>query len=182
MIANAPSLPADAAETGPVALAVDDAAARFCLRVAPGDRAAASEALGLDLPARIGERVRAGEREALCLGPDEWVIHAPAGEREAIAAASAALADVPHSLVDVSERERAIRLDGARAADLLAVGCPLDLSRLAPGRGTRTVFDGVTVVLRREAEDRFVLEAWRSYAPHVWQVLATANRELAAGL
>jgi len=183
MIALAPSLPDAAAETGPVALAVADVGARFSLRVSPEDRAAASEALGLDLPEAIGQRTRAGGREALWLGPDEWVIHAPPEEREEIPAGLAALAaERPVSLVDVTERERAIRVEGPRAADLLAVGCPLDLSRLAPGRGTRTWFDGVTVVLRREAEDLFVLEAWRSYAPHVWQVLSAANRELASGL
>ena len=170
---------------GPVALCVEDCGARFALRVAQPNVAAASEAFGVDLPETIGHRAAGEGRQALCLGPDEWVLHVPEadeGERQAIVAAFAALAPTPHSLVDVSERERAIRLDGPAAAELLAVGCPIDLSRLQPGRGTRTVFDGVTVVLRRESDERFILEAWRSYVPHVWQVLVVANRQLATGL
>jgi sarcosine oxidase subunit gamma len=183
MIAIAPSLPAGAADDGPVSLTLLDEGARFSFRVAPEHRAAAASALELDLPERIGDRSQAGAREALCLGPDEWMIYAPEAEREALAKAFAALEpDRPVSLVDVSERERTIVVEGAAATELLAVSCPLDLSRLAPGRGTRTVFDGVTVVIRREAEDKFVVQAWRSYTPHVWQVLCTANAELAAGL
>jgi len=183
MIAIAPSFPTDAADDGPVSLAVGDVGARFSLRVAPEHRSAVGSALGLELPARIGDRTLSGSREALCLGPDEWVIHAPASDREAIADALLnRAAETPASLVDVSERERAIVVEGPDAAELLAVGCPLDLSRLATGRGTRTVFDGVTVVIRREAEERFIVEAWRSYVPHIWQVLTAANRELAAGL
>ena len=54
-------------------------ATRISLRLA--DRDAATAALGLDLPSRIGTRAMAGERSALCLGPDEWVIAAPRGRR-----------------------------------------------------------------------------------------------------
>jgi sarcosine oxidase subunit gamma len=183
MLTHAPLLPADARDDGPVTLTVDDSSARFSLRIAPADLAAASRAFGLALPTRIGDRATAGGRQALCLGPDEWVLHAPRSEREAIAAAFFDLSDgVPHSLVDVSDRERTIRLTGPKAADIIAIGCPIDLGRLAPGRGTRTVFDGVTVVLRRDGAEDFTLDAWRSFAPHVWEMLTLANRELAAGL
>ena len=50
------------------------------------------------------------------------------------------------------------------------------------GSGTRTVFDTAQVVLTREADDRFHLTVWRSFAPHVRALLDTATRELAAGL
>ena len=42
--------------------------------------------------------------------------------------------------------------------------------------------DSAQVVLTREAEDRFRLEVWRSFAPHVRALLTTATAELAAGL
>ena len=66
--------------------------------------------------------------------------------------------------------------------DLLATGCPRDLARMPVGDGTRTVFDTAQVVLTREAEDRFHLTVWRSFAPHVRALLDLAARELAAGL
>ena len=50
------------------------------------------------------------------------------------------------------------------------------------GGGTRTVFDTAQVVLTREADDRFHLTVWRSFAPHVRALLDIAARELAAGL
>ena len=176
-------------ETGTAALAtrvsVSDlpTSARFSLRVGPAERAAASRALGLDLPERIGVRVVEGGRSALCLGPDEWVLHAPEAEAAAIRDAFAAVeSEAPHSLVDISDREIALAIEGPAALDLLACGCPRDLARLPVGAGTRTVFDSAQVVLTREAEDRFRLEIWRSFAPHVRAILATATAELAAGL
>jgi sarcosine oxidase subunit gamma len=156
-------------------------ATRITLRLA--DREAAAGALGLDLPSRIGSRSAAGDRSALCLGPDEWLIEAPAAEGVALAAALADLATrVPLSAVEVSDREITWRLEGEGVLDLLATGCPRDLAKLPVGDGTRTVFDTAQVVLTREAEDRFHLTVWRSFAPHVRALLDLASRELAAGL
>lgn len=176
-------------ETGTTALAARvsvserPACARFSLRVAPGDRAAAARGFGLGLPERIGVRVAEGGRSALCLGPDEWVLQAPEAEAAAIRDAFAGVyAEAPHSLADISDREIAYAIEGPAALDLLACGCPRDLARLRVGAGTRTVFDSAQVVLVREAEDRFRLEVWRSFAPHVRAILATASAELAAGL
>jgi sarcosine oxidase, subunit gamma len=153
---------------------------RTSLRLA--DPEAAAAALGLALPARIGARAVAGERSALCLGPDEWLIEAPATD----AGLAATLADLatrlPLSAVEVSDREITWRLEGPAVLDLLAAGCPRDLAKLPVGGGTRTVFDSAQVVLTREAEDRFHLTVWRSFAPHVHAILDLAARELAAGL
>jgi sarcosine oxidase subunit gamma len=157
-------------------------ATRISLRLA--DRDAATAALGLDLPARIGSRTVTGDRSALCLGPDEWLIEAPAADGGA--ALTAALADLatrqPLSAVEVSDREITLALEGLDVLDLLATGCPLDLAKMPVGSGTRTVFDTAQVVLTREAEDRFHLTVWRSFAPHVRELLGIAARELAAGL
>ena len=159
------------------------ASARFSLRAGPAERATAASAFGLDLPARVGARASAAGRSALCHGPDEWVLHAPEAEAAAIRDAFAAIAaEASHSLVDISDREIALGLEGPAVLDLLACGCPRDLARLPVGAGTRTVFDSAQVVLTREAEDRFRLEVWRSFAPHVRALLTTATAELAAGL
>jgi sarcosine oxidase subunit gamma len=136
---------------------------------------------GLTLPTRIGERSADGARTALCLGPDEWLVEAPAGDAAALRALLAGTA-TPLSAVEVSDREITYALEGPVVLDLLATGCPRDLTKLPVGSGTRTLFDSAQVVLTREAEDRFHLTVWRSFAPHVRAILGHAERELAAGL
>jgi sarcosine oxidase subunit gamma len=150
--------------------------ARISLRLA--DPAAAP---ALALPAKVGARSAQGARTALCLGPDEWLIEAPESDREALLAALAGI-EAPHSAVEVSDRELTLALEGPAVLDLLATGCPRDLARMPTGSGTRTVFDTAQVVLTREAEDRFHLTVWRSFAPHVRALLDIAERELATGL
>ncbi len=168
---------------GPVALTVRPEAARFNLRIDPAHLAAAGDAFGVALPPAIGGGAEDGTRRALCLGPDEWVLTAAESDRGGVAAAFAGLyAGLPHSLVDISDREIAVTLEGPQAATLLSVGCPVDVGSFAVGTGARTVFDGVQVVLYRDAPDRFTLEVWRSFLPHVLDLLRTGNRELAAGL
>ena len=157
------------------------ATTRIAFRVA--DPAAAGVALGLDLTAGIGGRAVAGGRGALRLGPDDWLLEAPAAEGAALEASRAEHATrAPLSAVDVSDREITYRLEGPAVLDLLATGCPRDLGRLAVGSGTRTVFDTSQVVLTREAGDVFHLTVWRSFAPHVRALLDLAAREIAAGL
>lgn len=171
------------AAPGPTSLGFLPAAARFSLRIAPADLAAASGAFGLALPSRIGEASEEGGRRALCLGPDEWLLRAGEAEQETVEEAFAAIYGVaPHSLVSIGDREIGLFVEGPEAATLLSVGCPIDLDRLAVGSGKRTVFDGVQVVLFREGAERFTLEASRSFVPHVRALLDTASRELIAGL
>ena len=135
-------------------------AARFSLRLRPADLAAAGEAIGLALPARIGARSRRGPRSALCLGPDEWTARdapKPTGTPSSARLAELA-APLPLGAVEISDREITLALEGPAVLDLLATGCPRDLARMPVGSGTRTVFDTVQVVLTREADDRFRLD------------------------
>jgi sarcosine oxidase subunit gamma len=156
-------------------------ATRIVLRTAAPDEA--EGALGLPLAGRIGTRAAADGRSALRLGPDEWLLEAPAADARALARILADLAArMPLSAVDVSDREVTWRLEGPAVLDLLATGCPRDLARLPVGSGARSVFDTVQVVIAREGEDRFHLTAWRSFAPHVRALLDLAAREIAAGL
>jgi len=171
---------------GPVTLTFLPDGRRFSLRVGEADRAAASGAFGVSLPSVIGRAAGQGagnrERRALCLGPDEWVLYATDDDGEAIASAFAQLyADAPHSLVDISDREIALALEGPEVTTLLSAGCPADPRAIPIGEGRRTVFDGVTVVLHRDTAERYRMEVWRSFLPHVWDLLNTANRELASG-
>ncbi|WP_417522628.1 sarcosine oxidase subunit gamma [Marinovum sp.] len=175
---NAPVTSFDAVD-----VAILPPVARFNLRIAPADLAVASKAFGLDLPDTIGRGARDGDRAAYCLGPDEWLLHADAADQQAIVAAfDAVRARTPHSLVVVSDRELSLGITGPAAAELLSVGCPLDLSRIAVGSAKRTVFDYAQVVLIRDGNDAFRLEVWRSFFPHVHGILTVATREFAVGL
>lgn len=144
-------------------------------------RTADPASTGLALPLQIGTRSVDGAQSALCLGPDEWLLETKEAERTALRAAVAAIA-TPHSAVEVSDREVTYVLEGPGVLDLLATGCPRDLARMPTGSGARTIFDSVQVVLTREAEYRFHLTVWRSFAPHVGALLDIAARELVAGL
>jgi sarcosine oxidase subunit gamma len=169
------------ATTAPVAAGVTIAELPPTTRISL--RLADPEGAGLALPTRIGTRAAEGTRTALCLGPDEWLLEAPETDAAALTATLADLATrQPLSAVDVSDREITYRLEGPAVLDLLATGCPLDLAKMPTGNGNRTVFDTVQVVLTREADDRFHLTVWRSFAPHVHALLHIANAELATGL
>ena len=175
---NAPAPTIDA-----VSLAVLPPVARFNLRIAPADLAVASKAFGVTLPAKIGQGAQTGNRAAYCIGPDEWLLHALQADQSAIVSAfDAARAKSAHSLAVISDREITIGITGPAAADLLSVGCPLDLSRMAVGSAKRTVFDYAQVMLIRDGDDAFRLEVWRSFFPHVHGLLEIATREFAAGL
>ena len=173
------------AAAGDALVTVEEVAppARFSLRTQPAQRAAVSAALGLDLPETVGKRAEGRGREALCLGPDEWVVTAPEAGAGAVAADLAAVrAEAPHALTDISDREVTYAVAGPEAPTLLSIGCPRDLDRIAPGEGRRTVFDGVTVVLWRDGPDAFRMDVWRSFAPHVRALLETGRAEIALGL
>ncbi len=153
-----------------------DDCARFSLRIAQAHLDKASEAFGFDIPNPIGAMSSSGETSALCLGPDEWLLLAPAGEAPEIAARFAALS-VTHSLVDVGHRSVGIDVSGAAAALALAAGCPLDLEAMAAGGCTRTILDKAEVVLMKLERDRYRLEIARSFAEFVWIFLSHAGRE-----
>ena len=94
-------------------------------------RLAAAEALGVTLPAAACRAGVSGERAALWLGPDEWLLLAPLAQSGLAQRIERALAGLPHSLVDVSHRQVALLLEGPAAAALLASGCALGLDAAA---------------------------------------------------
>ncbi len=154
--------------------------ARFSLR-ARGDLSGLNQVLGFTMPSQIGKCASHGDIQTVCLGPDEWMIHAPEAAAPGIAAACSSIyASHPHSLVDVSGREVTFALDGPRAVELLTIGMPRDPDSLSVGDAKRINFDGLTVVLWRDGLSEFQMDVWNSFAPHVLGLLQTGCRELAA--
>lgn len=154
--------------------------ARFSLRIDPAQASQAARAFGGILPEKIGDVVAGNGRLAVRLGPDEWHLLAPLAEQEAIERAfSDIYAAVPHSLVDVSHREIGIQVEGAAAALALCSAIAFDIDAMPVDTGCRTIFDKAQIILIREADDRFRIEVWRSFAEHVWGILQAASREIA---
>jgi sarcosine oxidase subunit gamma len=155
--------------------------ARFILR---GDAEAArlaGGALGVTVTGTALAAAREGARAALWLGPDEWLLLAPASEEETLAQSLiSALATVPHALVSVGHREIAADLSGPRVTDVLNAGCPLDLdvSAFPVGMCTRTVLAKAQIVLWRTGLEVFQLHVWRSFFPYVQDFLIEARTRL----
>ncbi len=167
--------PADSA----VALRIADDCARFVLRIDPQNLDQAGAAFGATVPAGIGKMDGSGGKRAICVGPDEWLLHAPVAQSEMIRSGFAAIyPGFPHSLVETSDREVGIALEGEAAELALNSACPLNLGEMPAGSATRTVFDTVAITLIKESDTRYRIEVWRSFATHVWDLLAQASREL----
>jgi sarcosine oxidase subunit gamma len=154
-------------------------ATRLILR---GDRetaANASAAFGVPLPLRPCAADTRGSHASISLGPDEWLLLAPGDEAVALARLlGAACADRPHSLVDVSQRQIGMHVDGPLAARALNAGCPLDLSeRSFPvGMATRTILAKCEILLWRRQPMQFHVEVGRSFADYAASFLVEAAR------
>lgn len=131
-------------------------------------RARRAEDLETVLKAPLPRHIGASEGGIACLGPDEWYLRAEAG------ATVPTDSGLPVAIIDVSERSICLVIEGPRAAEILMSGCPLDLDNFAVGRATRTIYETVEVIIIREAEDRFHVELWRSFAAWFWIAITTA--------
>jgi sarcosine oxidase subunit gamma len=122
----------------------------------------------LDLP--VNRASKSGQRLAARLGPDEWLLVAPAGD----APDFSALEGRHHSLVDVSHRYAAFAVEGDSAPLILAGGCPLDLHPdfFTPGSATRTLLGKAEIILWRLGETpSYRVECARSFAGYVERFL-----------
>ena len=162
-----------------VAIGLVPAATRLSFRGPPQAATACGEAFGCPLPLQVCRAEQRGDRAALWLGPDEWLLLAPEAETTALfERIESALDAVPHALVDISHRQVGFAIAGAAACPVLNAGCPLDLDLAAfpVGMCTRTVLAKSDVALWRQAPDLFRLETNRSFADYVAAYLRMAER------
>ncbi len=154
-------------------------ATRFILRGGPDAAAPVGAAFGVAPPLQPLRAISEGARAALWLGPDEWLLIAEDEPAELGAKLEAALAGVPHALVDVSHRQCAIEVAGPGAARLLNAGVPLDLDPAAfpVGMVARTLLLKAEIVLWRREAERFRVETGRSFGPYVAAVLEASARD-----
>ena len=132
---------------------------RYSLR---GDVAALQDFTAAALPSKIGDVSDHTAGTAIMLGPDEWLL---------LGTMTGDGAGQPVSITEITERQIGITLEGPRAAEILMSGCPLDLERMAVGRGTRTIYETVEIVVIKRGAAWFHIEVWRSFAPWLWAAL-----------
>ena len=139
--------------------------AQLTLRADP----ALASRLPFPLPLDPNTWTAGGGREALWLGPDEWLVVGPPGSAPAVAAELArALDGEHHAVVDTSANRTVAELAGEGRFDLLAQGCGLDLHPRAwrPGRCAQTLLHRVPVLLQeRDQATRVFVRA--SFAAHL---------------
>jgi sarcosine oxidase, subunit gamma len=140
--------------------------------------------LGVAPPVAPNTVAVSGDIDVLWLGPDEWLVAAPAAIASALAERlEAALAGLHHSLIDVSASRVVLELEGAEARAVLAQGMSLDLHPRAFGSGrcAQTGLARVPVILQQiDAVPRFRIFVRASFAPYVAEWLESTVAELAA--
>lgn len=169
-----------AASSPGVTLTPAPQAQRMSLRAGEDAIASLSRALDVKLPAapKTSAMDKSGNRAALWLGPDEWLVIDTGGDD---LLSDAAKAKALHSAVDISQRNTAILVEGNGAEATIAAGCPQDLSLAAfpVGACSRTVMGKIEIVLWRTGETAFRVECWRSFSDYAFTFLEDAARDAA---
>jgi sarcosine oxidase subunit gamma len=143
----------------------------------------ASSLGGLALPLVPNTVTSRGDRRALWLGPDEWLVVGPNGDQASIRDALAVGLDGTYgSIVDVSANRPVLEIRGSKAPDLLGHGVAIDLDphSFGPGRCAQTLLAKAQVMIERRDELAFHLYARTSFARYVadWLLDAAADPNL----
>ena len=154
------------------------------LRVDAGDAAVMrqlTDSLGFSLPLTPNTAAHAGDRRALWLGPDEWLIVGPENQQGLIGKAlRVGLEGAFGSLVDVSANRTVLEVRGARARDLLAHGVPIDLDprSFAANQCAQTLLAKAQVIIERRGDEAafhlYVRSSFAGYAAE-WLLDAAAT-------
>lgn len=151
---------------------------------APG-AAAVAHVLGAPLPTEPNTAVLSGDLTVLWLGPDEWLVvsaaHAPADLDRSL---RRALGSQQGAVVDLSAHRTTVELSGARALEVLAKGCSLDLHPrvFTRGRCAQTLLARAPVLLlsRGGGDPAYCLLVRASFAIYLADWLLDASIEYAA--
>lgn len=142
-----------------------------------GVLSAVQAVLAMSLPLTPGKISLGAGRSALWLGPDQWLIDAPAAEAGPLARA---LSGCAGSAVDVSDLRAGFELTGPRSADVLRKGCAIDLHPrvFEPGDCALTMLARVRVaVTQADTTPTYRILVERSVAQYLWDWLIDAMME-----
>jgi sarcosine oxidase subunit gamma len=148
------------------------------------DGSKVGSALDCGLPLVANTWSTCNDHSALWLGPDEWLLVAPDGHNEALAAdLRMALGGVHHSVTDISANRTIIEIAGADARLALAKGCPLDLhgGAFKPPMCAQSLLAKSQVIVQCvDAKPIFRVYVRISFAPYVAEWLLDAAAELSS--
>ena len=149
-------------------------ASRIVIRARQEAQGEAKKLLGTALPTKPKTSVTKGDLHCLWIGPDEWLVIDKDGSD--LPAKFAKTGNAKLAAVEVSHRNTAILVSGAKAADALNSGCPQDLSLEAfpVGAASRTLMGKSEIILYRSGRNEFRVECWRSFSDYVWKYLVDA--------
>jgi sarcosine oxidase subunit gamma len=155
---------------------------QLTLRVAPESAAtrAMVGVIGAPLPTAPNTTCISGDIEVLWMGPDEWLVVAPAGADGLLEALEQAVGAGHATVVDVSDQRTAIDVAGADARELLLKGCALDLHprSVGVGRCAQTLLARAHVVLvQRTEEPAYRVFVRASFAEYLAEWLLDAAAE-----
>jgi len=151
-------------------------ATRISLRAREDGLATAKKVLGFALPAKPKSSAAKGGIHCLWIGPDEWLVIDTEGS--GLPEKFAGQGNTKLSAVDISHRNTAILLEGAKAVEVLNSGCPQDLSSAVfpVGACSRTILGKSEIILYRTGEQAFHVECWRSFSDYAWSFLVDAAK------
>ncbi|HVM79434.1 MAG TPA: sarcosine oxidase subunit gamma family protein [Stellaceae bacterium] len=152
------------------------------LRGDAGDAAftrAVAGVLGTAPPTEPNTVAASGEMSLLWLGPDEWLIAAPASASDLNHRLETALQGLHHSLCDVSQGRVVFDLAGPEARAVLETATSLDLHPRVFGHGrcAQTGLARVPAILQMIEPTRFRIYVRLSFAPYVRAWLERAMAE-----
>ena len=128
---------------------------------------------GTKVPAQRRIEVN-GDRACGWMSPDEYLLIVPYAEvRDALASLARSLAEEHHLAVDVSDARAVFRVEGERAAEVLAKLAPVDFDKLEPGELRRSRTAQVAAAMW-EQDGGFTLVCFRSVARYVFDLLENA--------
>ena len=140
--------------------------------------AAMKAAMGLDLPAP-GRASRAVEHAAFWMGPEQWMVTAPHGTHELLAAELKAVVGGAGSVTEQTDGWCCFDVTGPALADLFERLSPAPLRQMEPGDATRTTIEHLGVFLWLQADDKLAVLAPRSSAGSLHHALIAAARSIA---
>jgi len=157
------------------------------LRVNPaGDAGERLGALTGGLPSVSGEVRSSGDTAVLWLGPEEFLLVAPAESHDSLGgdlprSLVGALGDGEGQVVDLSANRTTLELSGPRARAVLEKGCALDLHPrvLRAGTALSTEIGGIPVILWKTGEETYRIFPRASFAEFLGRWLLDAMREFA---